>query len=324
MLPPELSTSGPASRVPRPGVVTDAPTVIPPRIPGLAAPGGQGSSAGGGGTSSKASVTLKDSLSELEKVVVLLRTLQAECNQFVLERQRLVEQHEAELRSVKSKVKSSATQKSASLPLSSPIPPLTSQPFLGDLDNLGVGSWGPGRGQSFGSSIGGGGCGRAAFVSWAECNTRPEGRQTFAFEPSLFVDPGLLVPIVGYDGGDMCEVRAGFVNYPLIRSSLVRQNVEGGRYHTDVIASVQTLGVTLVHRFFNLQFSVIARCDLSPAEEFFSTMVDFRLYDNRDSLVEARGLKWMQINAKLIEDVFGHCGPSMQLISGQSLRSNND
>ncbi|KAF9503925.1 hypothetical protein BS47DRAFT_1369167 [Hydnum rufescens UP504] len=375
MLPPELSTSGPASRVPRPGVVTDAPTVIPPRIPGLAAPGGQGSSAGGGGTSSKASVTLKDSLSESEKVAVLLRTLQAERDQFVLGRQHLVEQHGAELRSVKYKVKSSATQKSASLPLSSPIPPLTSPTLPGRSGQSGSGAVGaltevnplvlpleavaavtqpcltvhdPAVEKVIAAVT-------AASLG-QNATPDPKADKTFAFEPSLFVDPvdlqrfdvlpsivvwtidrGYFVPLLAMTAEicaryeqdssiipSICKLisqedtskEAEFVDADklavsdlMIDKSHWLQGYEyllqamKTQYHLDVIASVQHLRDYLVaHRFFDLQFSVITRCDLSLRKKFFSTMVDFRLYDIETALVEAREAQVDADNAKLIED----------------------
>jgi hypothetical protein len=146
MLPPELSTGSSASQGPWSGVLMDVPTVIPSRASGLTETGGQGSTAIGGGATSKAGVGLKESLSDSEKVALLLHTLQAERDQFVLKHQCLVEQHEAEVHSFKSKGKSPAVQKNggsvgsacpvaavdpgnsspASIPLSSPVPPLAS------------------------------------------------------------------------------------------------------------------------------------------------------------------------------------------------------
>jgi hypothetical protein len=120
MLPPELSASGPTSRGSRPGVVLDVPTVVPPRAQGLLLPGGQVYPALGGVGPSKALAGPKEGLSDSERVAVLLQTLQAKREQFALERQRMVEQHEAEVRSAKSKGKSPASQKRASTPVSRP------------------------------------------------------------------------------------------------------------------------------------------------------------------------------------------------------------
>ncbi|KAF9512875.1 hypothetical protein BS47DRAFT_1461508 [Hydnum rufescens UP504] len=320
---------------------------------------GQGSSAGGGGTSSKASVTLKDSLSELEKVAVLLRTLQAECDQFVLERQRLVEQHEAELRSVKSK----------SYPTSN-IP----NPSWAIWTIWEWGSWGPAEVNPLVLPL------EAVAAVTQPCLTvhdpavekviaavvaaslgqnatpDPKADKTFAFEPSLFMDPvdlqrfdvlpsivvrmidrGYFVPLSAMTAEICARYKQDSSIIPSIRKLISQEDTSKEaefvdadklaasdlmidkshwlqgyerllramktQYHLDVIASVQHLRDYLVtHWFFDLQFSVIAHCDLSLWKKFFSTMVDFRLYDIETALVEAREAQVDADNAKLIED----------------------